>query len=809
MRCTEPDCPGSYVDGYCDVCGSPEAPSAHWESSPGSLATPDGSSLSSASSAASPFAPDSSRSVGDSSRSVGGAAAGGSSREGGVGLPGARPGPDVGTGGTTGGADDGVGSASALGPQVAAVTPAPRMGHAGTTLLGSARGTRATRRFGTARRTRESSLGAGLFAVPPAPVTDPAQAVLVDPKVPEAKRSCPSCGAPVGRSHDDQPGREEGFCPQCRNPFSFRPKLEPGDMVAGQYEVAGCLAHGGLGWIYLARDRNVSDRWVVLKGLLNAGDPDALAAAIAEKEFLAEVSHQLIVEIYNFVTHDGAGYIVMEYVGGTSLKEVLKARMAAAGRYDPLPVPQALAYVLEILPAFQYLHDKGLLYCDFKPDNLIQTGDEMRLIDLGGVRRIDDLDSPIYGTVGYQAPEIAEIGPSIAGDIYTIGRTLVVLTSEFRGYQTTFATSLPPVTSVPAFVKHPEFYALVARACALDPDDRFTSIEELRVQLFGVLRRIVRDVPGAPPASQTRPSLFFDPPSSAGEDLGWWELPALRPDENDPMTGWLATVAEQEVARRYEQLAKAPVLSAEVLLEQARTGIRGDRPDLVRKATQTLLGQDPWDWRAVWLTGLDALAHDELTQARVAFASVAGQVPGELAPVLAAALTAELDGQSSTAESAYRTCLRTDSAYVPSAAFGLARLRSHAGDVRGAITALDHVPSTSRAYPRAQWLRAQMLARIDGEGLQSLARALEASRGANLDRSDAVRFRADVLERALAVVGKRAQPQVFLDGVPGRPRDLRLALESSLRELAHLTADENDRAALVDRANSVRPWSFT
>mgnify|MGYP003611093996 CR=1 FL=1 len=60
-------------------------------------------------------------------------------------------------------------------------------------------------------------------------------------------------------------------------------------------------------------------------------DPDALAAAIAEKEFLAEVSHQLIVEIYNFVTHDGAGYIVMEYVGGTSLKEVLKARMAAAG----------------------------------------------------------------------------------------------------------------------------------------------------------------------------------------------------------------------------------------------------------------------------------------------------------------------------------------------------------------------------------------------------------------------------------------------------------------------------------------------
>ena len=129
--------------------------------------------------------------------------------------------------------------------------------------------------------------------------------------------------------------------------------------IRDRYEVAGCLAHGGLGWIYLARDKNVSDRWVVLKGLLNAGDPDALAAAIAEQEFLAQVSHQLIVEIYNFVSHDGAGYIVMEYVGGTSLKELLKQRMAKAGRYDPLPVEQALAYILEILPAFQYLHDQG------------------------------------------------------------------------------------------------------------------------------------------------------------------------------------------------------------------------------------------------------------------------------------------------------------------------------------------------------------------------------------------------------------------------------------------------------------------
>ena len=67
--------------------------------------------------------------------------------------------------------------------------------------------------------------------------------------------------------------------------------------------MVGCLAHGGLGWIYLAVDRNVADRWVVLKGLLDTGDEDALAAAVAERQFLAEVEHPLIVEIYNFVQH--------------------------------------------------------------------------------------------------------------------------------------------------------------------------------------------------------------------------------------------------------------------------------------------------------------------------------------------------------------------------------------------------------------------------------------------------------------------------------------------------------------------------
>ncbi|WP_426403572.1 tetratricopeptide repeat protein [Streptomyces sp. R-07] len=355
-------------------------------------------------------------------------------------------------------------------------------------------------------------LGAGLVTIPEVPRPDPRAAVMENAEVPERKRFCSrsDCGAPVGRSRGDRPGRTEGFCTKCGHPYSFVPKLRAGDIVHGQYEVAGCLAHGGLGWIYLAVDRAVSDRWVVLKGLLDTGDQDAMEAAISERRFLAEIEHSNIVRIYNFVEHldqrTGSmdGYIVMEYVGGKSLKEIANDRRTPDGRRDPLPVEQACAYGIEALEALGHLHSRNLLYCDFKVDNAIQSEDQLKLIDMGAVRRMDDDESAIYGTVGYQAPEVAEVGPSVASDLYTVARTLAVMTFDFQGYTNVFVDSLPDPEHIEVFRAYESYYRFLVRATDPDPARRFASAQEMAEQLTGVLREVVALQSGRPrPALST------------------------------------------------------------------------------------------------------------------------------------------------------------------------------------------------------------------------------------------------------------------------------------------------------------------
>ncbi|MFE6712363.1 tetratricopeptide repeat protein [Streptomyces sp. NPDC057695] len=437
----------------------------------------------------------------------------------GVAVPGRNTGRGTGTGGGAVGGPDSSSSrsssrASSRASSRSSTSRRSVSGRLSRSLSGaSASRSVSVRSSGTSTgQSARNRLGAGLVSIPEVPRPDPRGAVMENPEVPERKRFCSraDCGAPVGRSRGERAGRTEGFCTKCGHPYSFVPKLRGGDIVHGQYEVAGCLAHGGLGWIYLAVDRAVSDRWVVLKGLLDTGDQDAMAAAISERRFLAEIEHSNIVRIYNFVEHldqrTGSldGYIVMEYVGGKSLKEIANERRTPDGRRDPLPVEQACAYGIEALEALGHLHSRNLLYCDFKVDNAIQSEDQLKLIDMGAVRRMDDDESAIYGTVGYQAPEVAEVGPSVASDLYTVARTLAVMTFDFQGYTNVFVDSLPDPGNIPVFRTYESFYRFLVRATDPDPARRFSSAQEMAEQLTGVLREVVALQSGRPrPALST------------------------------------------------------------------------------------------------------------------------------------------------------------------------------------------------------------------------------------------------------------------------------------------------------------------
>ena len=501
------------------------------------------------------------------------------------------------------------GYARVTGRVTGARRPSPAGATAGTTpgTSGATGGVRSGRSRGSSSRRR--ALGGGLVQMPVEPSGDPLLLLMADARVPEGKAVCPGCGNRVNP--------EKRFCSNCGAEYDFKPSLKAGDVLAEQYEVRGPIAFGGLGWIYLAMDTRLN-RWVVLKGLLNARDEAAAAAAVAERQFLAAVKHGKIVGIYTFVMRDGESFIVMEYVGGRTLKAIRRER-------GPLPAAEAMAFVLGILPAFGYLHDQGLVYCDFKPDNVMLEGDDVKLIDMGAVRRIGDPHGDIYGTVGYKAPE-ADNDPQAVSDLFTIGRTLAALAMDFDNtgrYAATlpppsellytvpqavldaagfagelrvrqadgsalptwlrwtpgarsFAGTAPPgVTGIDVvlgpdgapfplrlrlelpLVGNESFYRFLLKAAAADMDARFQSADDMAAQLTGVLRETAARE-GAIPAMDS--ALFLGERGALGDprrlEGAWRRLPELRLDPADPAAAELFAVRSAEPDARAAMLAQ-------------------------------------------------------------------------------------------------------------------------------------------------------------------------------------------------------------------------------------------------------------
>ncbi len=804
MNCQRPGCTGTYAaDGYCDECGH-KAPAA------ATLTAGNGGAPMAAPAAAKPAA---ATMTATANATVGATAP-------------SRP------------------EATRAGLSGATGTGATGTGATGTGATGTGATVTGTGTSGRSRTGGRGRLGASLVAMPPVPLRDPASAVMADPKVPESQRFCSKCGEPVGRGRNGQPGRTEGFCPRDRTPYSFTPRLAPGDLVDDRYEILGALAHGGLGWIYLARDRNISesgaDRWVVLKGLINTGDRDAMDAAMAERRFLVEIDHPNIVKIHDLVQHPDPktgelhGYIVMEYVGGRSLKELALSNVDSDGRRAPLPLAHVLAYGIEILPAIGYMHDRGLLFCDFKPDNVIHTEERLKLIDLGAVRRIDDTVSPLWGTPGYRAPELATAGASVASDIYTVGRTVAVLSFDFGGFSTRFADRLPDPADIELLAREESYYRLLRRATNRDPRRRFPSAGDMADQMVGVLREVLSAADGTPrPAASTQ----FTPEQRAfGTDTGEdglsgaavaVALPLPLVDPTDPAAGFLATLTTADPATTVAALQRAPVRSLEVVLQLVRACVEaGD----LQGAVKLLEGvpDDGSDWRRDWYTGLLALAGRRHDEAVAAFDKVYDALPGEPAARLALAAAAELAGDRAGAARRYERVWRVDHGFV-SAAFGLARTRLAAGDRAGAVAVLDEVSDSSSHHVAAQI--AAVRARLHHEaGPLTAADFVESSARLERLRLDAQRratLAVEMFQAALAWLGSgsppdRASPPAGPAAGPARTvtavtaagrllgqalteREVRFGLERAYRVLAALESDALARFALVDQANAVRP----
>jgi serine/threonine-protein kinase PknG len=693
-----------------------------------------------------------------------------------------------------------------------------------------------------------------LFSLPVFEFPDPSSRVLSNLEIPERARRCAACKGEVGRSYAGQPAPSEGYCPTCGRRYSFLPSLHAGDLVGGQYKVVGCFARGGLGWVYLARDTNLDDNFVVLKGLINTGDA---TLAEAERRALTTLDHPNIVRIYNFVTHTAArggeprDYIVMEYVDGLVLSDVQK--LAAAGGTPlgaPLRVEHVIVCGLQILAAFDYLHRRGLLYCDTKPDNVIirsgQHGERVnrvKLVDLGAVRRADDRDSRIIGTPGYQVSqaEIDDHGLSIRSDLRTLGVTLD------RLFQVTVDRADQRAGGSPVALGLESFRLLLERAVREEPERRFTSAAEMADQLQGVYREIaaLRDGKARP-----KPSAVFAPTAAlldaglgAVPPLERWTrcpagcpgnladrrpapaavamaLPVPRGDPEDPATGFLAAADAPDPRRLLAMLAAFEQGSVEVELARCRAYLELGAVDAAtvsaKRAGRLLAGAAGHDWRVSWYDGLLALGRGDVAAAWTRFDVVYRDLPGEEAPKLALGYCAECTGKPARAEELYQAVWHRDRLQA-SAAFGLVRLRLADGDRAGAVALLASVPKVSRHSNAAAIARVLVLSGRLSSGPPSaddLSAAADRLPELYLDGGDHTgdardRLTAVLREAALAWTQDNAGPlpadggAVFGD----RPDQttLRRLLEQSYQALAGQARDADTHAALLDRANAVRP----
>jgi len=259
-----------------------------------------------------------------------------------------------------------------------------------------------------------------------------------NPPPPPAKtevmsRQCPQCGAAL------KPDAPEGLCPACLLQRGFAteagapagagaftpPPITELVQLFPQLEIIACLGRGGMGAVYKARQPRL-DRFVALKILApeKQNDPQFAERFEREARVLARLSHPNIVSVFDFGEVQGRFYLLMEFVDGLTLRQVMQA-----GKISPA---EALALIPKICDALQYAHGQGIVHRDIKPENiLIDKQGGVKIADFG-IAKIAGVEAQglgltgardVMGTPHYMAPEQVEKPQSVdhRADIYSLG----------------------------------------------------------------------------------------------------------------------------------------------------------------------------------------------------------------------------------------------------------------------------------------------------------------------------------------------------------------------------------------------------
>ncbi|HEY8624932.1 MAG TPA: protein kinase [Solirubrobacteraceae bacterium] len=268
-----------------------------------------------------------------------------------------------------------------------------------------------------------------------------------------------------------------------------------GTTLSGRYRLEARIGAGGMSTVYRATDE-VLERQVAVK-LMNrevATDSDQLERFRREARAVAQLSHPHIVGVIDAGEDEGRPYIVLEYVEGETLKE----RIRRLGR---LPIPEAVAYAIEITRALGAAHARHIVHRDVKPQNvLLDEEGSAKVTDFGIARTLDEegltVDGRVLGTTDYVSPEQA-LGQPVTGqsDLYSLGVVLYeMLTGEvpFKGENQVAVAMKHVREQIPDVqTRRPEISAALAAvvetATAKRQDDRYGNDAELISDLEDVL----------------------------------------------------------------------------------------------------------------------------------------------------------------------------------------------------------------------------------------------------------------------------------------------------------------------------------